>query len=85
MGVKDYGIQCPLCQGTMKVVDSRDYLMSVRRRRACNDCGFRISTVELVVAKKNEQGGSLKKEVKRWYQRRRVVKMKTKRVREAGQ
>ncbi len=44
-------MQCPFCQAaTTKVLDSKkDAQGSVRRRRACQKCGRRFSTVERVV------------------------------------
>ena len=40
-------IACPICQGLHNLVlDSRDHLLGVRRRRRCNGCGHRFSTLE---------------------------------------
>ena len=42
------GLSCPECgSGLMGVVDSRPGSGTVRRRRRCGDCGFRITTHEV--------------------------------------
>tara|TARA_R110000851_G_scaffold295787_1_gene450777 strand:+ start:745 stop:939 length:195 start_codon:yes stop_codon:yes gene_type:complete len=42
---------CPNCKKRMKTINSREHTMygfsTIRRRRACVFCDFRISTVEL--------------------------------------
>lgn len=40
-------MNCPICEGTTKVIDSRGDSESVRRRRECADCGYRFFTLEL--------------------------------------
>lgn len=40
---------CPKCSGNNDIViDSRNRAFSVRRRRVCNDCGYRYTTIELL-------------------------------------
>ena len=39
---------CPECnKDDIKVVDSRDSLKTIRRRRACKSCGHRWTTYEI--------------------------------------
>lgn len=39
---------CPNCKADNdRVLDSRDHVFSVRRRRECNNCGCRYTTIEL--------------------------------------
>lgn len=38
---------CDKCGGTMTVIDTRDNGRDVRRRRKCDVCGQRFSTVEV--------------------------------------
>ena len=40
-------IDCPRCEGSAEVIDSRRTGNSVRRRRSCLSCGHRWSTVEV--------------------------------------
>lgn len=40
-------MNCPVCNGTTGVVDSRPDEESVHRRRRCFDCGYRFNTIEL--------------------------------------
>lgn len=40
-------MNCPVCNGTTGVVDSRPDEESVHRRRRCFDCGYRFGTIEL--------------------------------------
>ncbi len=44
---------CPKCKVKMQAVDSREHTAygfpTVRRRRACMKCSFRITTVELPI------------------------------------
>jgi len=40
-------MNCPVCNGTTGVVDSRPDEESVHRRRRCFDCGYRFRTIEL--------------------------------------
>lgn len=44
-------MKCPNCGGETGVIDSRVMSEGVRRRRQCNSCGFRFSTMERVIAK----------------------------------
>lgn len=39
-------MDCPLCRGATKVVDSRRDDDGVRRRRECLECGYRFNTME---------------------------------------
>ena len=43
---------CPHCEGRLDVKDSRPTtyrsMRSIRRRRRCNKCGFRVTTFEVV-------------------------------------
>lgn len=43
------GFRCPECNGMFTVIDSRYCKESgaVRRRRKCNDCGYRMTTYEM--------------------------------------
>lgn len=44
-------MQCPVCQGSTKVLDSRDARdHTIRRRRRCAHCGHRFSTRERIEA-----------------------------------
>lgn len=40
-------MNCPVCGGTTKVVDSRTTCESTYRRRECRKCAYRYSTIEL--------------------------------------
>lgn len=40
-------VQCPLCNGESKVIDSRDGETARRRRRECLSCKNRYSTYEI--------------------------------------
>ena len=40
-------MNCPLCGGALRVVDSRPYEKSVRRRRDCEQCKYRTTTYEI--------------------------------------
>jgi transposase-like protein len=44
------GQVCPQCGGDTGVIDTRPYLDGVRRRRECQACGYRYSTLEYSVA-----------------------------------
>ncbi len=51
LAAKFGGVQCPVCSSEeTRVVDSRsaDDGQSIRRRRACSDCGHRFNTFERV-------------------------------------
>jgi transcriptional regulator NrdR family protein len=40
-------MKCPKCEGNMGVVDSRPTdENTIKRRRKCDDCGFRVTTHE---------------------------------------
>lgn len=39
-------MNCPECNGTTKVVDRR----GVRRRRSCDTCNYRFSTIEMLAS-----------------------------------
>ena len=44
-------MQCPICESkNLKIYDSRDVISQnqTRRRRKCEDCGYRFSTREIV-------------------------------------
>ena len=44
-------MQCPICESKyLKIYDSRDVISQnqTRRRRKCEDCGYRFSTREIV-------------------------------------
>lgn len=43
-------MNCPYCEGESRVVDSRPSPEGIRRRRECQECRRRFSTVEKVVA-----------------------------------
>lgn len=49
---------CLKCQSRTGVVDSRPALdrTAIRRRRRCNACGFRFSTVEIFVSLEGSHG-----------------------------
>ncbi len=40
-------MKCPKCGGKSCVVDVREVPYGVRRRRSCEECGCRFSTVEV--------------------------------------
>ena len=42
-------MDCPVCGTSTYVIDSRPQCDHVKRRRACLDCGFRFSTIEIDV------------------------------------
>jgi transcriptional repressor NrdR len=44
-----FGQVCPKCDGDTGVIDTRPYKDGVRRRRECQECGYRYSTVEYSV------------------------------------
>jgi transcriptional repressor NrdR len=42
-------MKCPACQHEdTRVIDSRDVADNIRRRRSCQACGYRFSTVERI-------------------------------------
>ena len=44
------GFHCMGCgKGKLQTIDSRPIFGGIRRRKSCNICGFRITTVETVV------------------------------------
>ncbi len=40
---------CPACDGPTGVVDSRGSAQTVRRRRVCRTCGYRVTTWEMSI------------------------------------
>ena len=40
---------CPKCGKETRVIDSRDAETGVRRRRVCDDCGYRFTTLEITL------------------------------------
>ena len=40
-------MNCPMCEGNTMVIDSRPSVDSIKRRRLCEKCGYRFSTVEI--------------------------------------
>lgn len=49
--MKVTGIHCPGCgKRSLRVVATRPVPGGIRRRRECNLCGFRCSTIETVVS-----------------------------------
>jgi len=40
-------MECPKCGGKSIVIDVRKVAYGVRRRRSCEECGCRFSTVEV--------------------------------------
>ena len=44
--------RCNRCGGPTRVLASRAFPARITRRRACDDCGFRISTEEVIVTEK---------------------------------
>ena len=40
------GLSCPICEGDTKVKDSRKHVSGIYRRRVCDDCDYRFSTME---------------------------------------
>jgi len=47
----DTKILCPRCgNDKFKIIDKRDTNGVIRRRRMCEECGNRISTVEVILA-----------------------------------
>ena len=49
---------CPHCVRKLEVIDSRPHFAygfpTVKRRRACNKCNFKITTIELPIELGNE-------------------------------
>lgn len=44
---------CPKCKKNNDIViNSRNHAHSIRRRRVCNECGFRYTTIELLAKDK---------------------------------
>lgn len=39
-------MRCPECRGKSSVIDSRAWLIEIRRRRRCQACGHRWTTIE---------------------------------------
>ena len=50
-------MNCPLCKGETDVIDSRPTKNMIRRRRKCQSCGHRFSTVETMGTPNNERFG----------------------------
>lgn len=47
---KPVGLHCIACgKGKLLTVDSRPVHGAIRRRKACNKCGFRVTTIEKIV------------------------------------
>ena len=47
-------MNCPKCEGKTKVLESRlnpTKRIGVRRRRGCQSCGYRFTTVEILMEK----------------------------------
>lgn len=44
---KDEGLRCPECRGETGVIDTRKSGLWRRRRRICETCGYRFSTMEI--------------------------------------
>ncbi len=44
-------MECPECGGKTVVVESREFLGAVYRRRKCKKCGFRFQTEEIEMDK----------------------------------
>lgn len=43
------GLHCPPCgKRKLTTVDSRPTRGGIRRRKACNQCGFRFTTIETI-------------------------------------
>lgn len=44
-------MQCPKCDATTSVVDSRPQISAIKRRRRCDDklCGHRFNTQEIIL------------------------------------
>lgn len=42
-------MQCTECDAKTKVIDSRPTTYGIRRRRTCQGCGHRFSTIEVEV------------------------------------
>lgn len=40
-------MNCPLCGTELRVIDSRRYMGTVRRRRDCEKCKYRTTTYEI--------------------------------------
>jgi transcriptional regulator NrdR family protein len=50
--VKPSGWKCSICGGSVKIIDTRRYDDRITRRRACIECGFRVSTKEVICSTK---------------------------------
>jgi transcriptional repressor NrdR len=48
---------CPICDGRLSVIESREKSNGtiVRRRRECEDCGTRFTTLEQIVPTKSKR------------------------------
>jgi transcriptional regulator NrdR family protein len=58
---KVYGIACPQCASTSwSILETRPAQDAVRRRRQCNGCGTRITTLEMDIDKTNLFPGEFK-------------------------
>jgi transcriptional regulator NrdR family protein len=40
-------MQCPICEGETRVLETRDHAIGTRRRRECLDCSERFNTFEV--------------------------------------
>ncbi|WP_412033918.1 hypothetical protein [Mesorhizobium sp. B263B2A] len=44
-----YGLLCPCCTSSrLRTIETRPALNGIKRRRACKDCGKRLTTMEAV-------------------------------------
>jgi transcriptional regulator NrdR family protein len=49
---KPLGLHCIACgKGKLMTVDSRPCHGGIRRRKECNKCGYRVTTIETVVGR----------------------------------
>lgn len=54
MSKQPTGLHCPSCgKRQLKTTDSRPTRGGIRRRKKCNLCGFRFSTVETIAKIRN--------------------------------
>lgn len=67
-------MNCKLCQSDTRVIDSRKQTGSTIRKRECLKCGYRLTTMEVVLARKAPKMPRAPKPVKTIEQQKPKVK-----------
>lgn len=62
--MKHDGMDCRLCRGDTRVVDSRPLENYIRRRRKCTVCGTRTTTYEITADEFDEDGWAVRQNLK---------------------